>query len=124
MHEMSLTRNVLDVVLDEANAAGATRVQAVRVTIGDLRDIVEELFEGLFSHLARGTIAEGAELEIVRIPVTVRCRKCSRVYHLNVRDKDTFECPSCGLLDYGLNSGMEFFVSGIDILKGQPNSLR
>ena len=48
MHEMSLTRNVLDIVLDEANAAGATRVQAVRVTIGDLRDIVEELFEGLF----------------------------------------------------------------------------
>ena len=35
MHEMSLTRNVLDIVLDEANAAGATRVQAVRVTIGD-----------------------------------------------------------------------------------------
>ena len=52
MHEMSLTRNVLDIVLDEANAAGATRVQAVRVTIGDLRDIVEELFEGLFSHLS------------------------------------------------------------------------
>ena len=123
MHEMSLTRNVLDIVLDEANAAGATRVQAVRVTIGDLRDIVEELFEGLFSHLARGTIAEGAELEIVRVPFIVRCRKCSRTYHLDVRDKDTFACPSCGLLDYELNSGMEFLVSGIDILKGQSDSL-
>lgn len=123
MHEMSLTRNVLDIVLNEANAAGATRVQAVRITIGELRDIVEELFEGLFAHLARGTIAEGAELEIVRVPVTVRCRKCSMVYHLDVRDEDTFACPSCGLLDYELNSGMEFLVSGIDILKGQPESL-
>lgn len=78
---------------------------------------MEDLFDGLFAHLARGTVAEGAELEITRMPITVRCQECGFVYHLDVRNKETFACPTCHASNYKLNSGMEFYISGIDIVR-------
>ena len=117
MHEMALTRNVVDMVLREAEAAGATEVRTVSLTIGYVRDIVEDLFERCFTYMARGTVAEHAQLVITRVPFTVRCNKCGHVYHINVRDENTWECSLCGERDYKLNSGMEFFVNDIAIVR-------
>ncbi|NCB24229.1 MAG: hydrogenase maturation nickel metallochaperone HypA [Bacteroidia bacterium] len=117
MHEMALTRNVVDIVVKEAEAAGATEVRTVSLTIGYVRDIVEDLFERCFAYMARGTVAEHAKLVITRVPLTVRCQKCTHVYHINVRDESTWGCPVCGGRDYKLNSGMEFFVNDIAIVR-------
>lgn len=124
MHEMSLTRNVVDIVLEEARAANAVEVRSVTVVIGALRDIVEDMFEGLFAHLARGSVAESAELQLIRVPVTVKCRNCSMVYRLDIRDESTYICPSCHQRDYSLNSGMEFYVGDIGIVtkNSAPNN--
>lgn len=41
MHEMALCRNVVDMVLEEADKVGAQRVSGVYLTVGYSRDIVE-----------------------------------------------------------------------------------
>lgn len=119
MHEMSLTRNVVEIVLEEAEAKGALEVRKVHLTIGNLRDVIEEMFEGLFAYLARGTVAEHAELVITHIPVTARCSVCGYIFHLDVRDETTFSCPSCHKKDFQLNTGREFYVNSIDVI-GAP----
>ena len=53
MHEMALVRNIMEVVVEEAEAAGAAEVTAVHLDVGEGRDIVIELFESLFQFLAR-----------------------------------------------------------------------
>lgn len=121
MHEMALTRSVLDIVLEEAERHGAAEVRSVRLTIGSLRDIVEGMFDGLFAHLARGTVAEHAELVIVRTPAAVRCNACGYVFHPNLRGEggraaETPVCPACRRRDFGLVSGMEFRVDHIDMV--------
>ena len=116
MHEMALTRNVVDMVVEAAEAAGAAEVRAVHLTIGYMRDIVEDIFERCFAYLARDTVAEKAELVITRVPFTVRCNKCDYVYHIDVYDENTWTCSGCGEKDYKLNSGMEFFVNNIEII--------
>lgn len=121
MHEMALVRDVVDTVLEQATAAGATEVKTVYLTIGYGRDIVEEYMDGLFSFLARGTIAEHAELVIQRIPYTVRCNQCGFVFHINVFDDKTWVCPKCKAeRDYKLNSGMEFFINRIEVMGPKP----
>ncbi|WP_270295505.1 hydrogenase maturation nickel metallochaperone HypA [Eggerthella sinensis] len=117
MHEMALTRDVVDIVLEEAEAAGATEVRAVYLTIGYVRDIVEDLFEQCFAYMARGTIAEHAELVLTRVPLTVRCNACGRVFHLDVHDNSTWVCAACGERSYQLETGMEFFVNGLEVKK-------
>jgi hydrogenase nickel incorporation protein HypA/HybF len=59
VHERALTRDLLRRVEEVARAGGATRVTRVSVRLGALAHLTPELFE----EAARGTIAEGAELE-------------------------------------------------------------
>lgn len=118
MHEMALVHGVVDAVLEHAEEVGASKVEAVHLTIGEGRDVVEDFMQGLFSFLARGTAAERAKLVVRRVPYAVRCNRCGVVFPLNVRDSSTWTCPHCGAeRDYRLYSGMEFMIDEIRIVK-------
>lgn len=117
MHEMALMRTVVDTVLDYANGVDAVEVKRVYLTIGFNRDVVEEYMDSMFSFLARGTIAEHAELIVRRTPYTVKCNQCGRVFHLNVYDESTWVCPQCkAARDYKLHSGLEFAINNIEVV--------
>ncbi len=113
MHEMSLATDVLDTVVEIARQSDAKRVRSVYMTIGSGRDVVEDLFSGLFDHLAMGTVAEGADMVFRTTPLLARCRDCGKVYPLNVFDEKTWPCPACGKRDYELYSGMEFSIDSV-----------
>lgn len=123
MYEMALVRNVVDVVLDEAEAAHAAEVRAVHLVIGEGRDVVEEYFESLFQFLARGTVAEHAEVVIRRVPYRVQCKRCGAVFHVNMFDRTTWACPACeAYQDYMLVSGMKFSISKIEAVERERTS--
>lgn len=114
MHEMGVTRSLVDTVVAEAQRRGAVEVRTVFLRIGFARDIVDEILDGCFKWMARGTILEGCELVIERVPFTVRCNRCGTVYPLDVHDEGTWACPCCHERDYKLNTGMEFQIAGIE----------
>ena len=115
MHEMSLVRNVVHIVTEEAEAAGAAKVTKVHVVVGEGRDIVVDYFESLFRFLARGTVAEDAQVVIHTTPYTVRCNACGCEFHLIPVDRRTWTCPDCGAFrEYRLVSGTEFYISKIE----------
>lgn len=62
MHELGITRRLLDVVLARAAAAGATRVSAVHLEIGEDSDVAPESLDFYWADVARATPAEGARL--------------------------------------------------------------
>lgn len=115
MHEMAFVRNVVEIVVEEAEASDAAEISVVHLVIGEGRDIVEDFFQSLFRFLARGTVAENAKVDITRVPYMVRCERCGAVFHVNVFDDATSVCPTCGTYqDYKLVSGLEFFISKIE----------
>ena len=115
MHELALVRDVVDGVLDVANSNEASRVNAVSLTVGAGRDIVDSLFRGCFEYFTRGTIACGADLRLTRVPFAVRCNACGCTYHINMHNAKTWPRPSCGGSSYELISDMEFRIDGIEI---------
>ena len=92
-------------------------------TLGYSRDIVEDVFESMFAWMCRGTVAEGAVLHLTRVPFTVRCEECGRIFPVNTRCRDTPRCPQCGASHYRLHSGMEFYVNDIEV-KTDPTAVR
>lgn len=64
MHEASLMRNLIRKITMVAQAQGAERVTGVRVRLGALSHMSPQHFREHFTHGARGTMAEGARLEI------------------------------------------------------------
>lgn len=64
MHEFSLLANLLRKIEDTARRENATRVVRVSVKIGALAHISGSHFRDHFEHAVRGTLSEGALLEI------------------------------------------------------------
>ncbi len=115
MHELSYTRSILDAVVSSAEGAGARQVRSVHLIVGEIRDIVDELFRDCFGYLAKNTIAAGAEVYINRVPLTLCCRRCATVFAADALSSQKIVCPHCNESDYAINSGMEFRIDSIEI---------
>ena len=103
MHEMSLVRNILALVKEEAEAAHASRITAVHLVVGEGRDIVEDLLQSMFRFLARGTVAEDAAVIVHHVPYKVRCNQCRTEFHLEIMRPEKWACPNCNAYkDYTL----------------------
>ena len=76
MHELAVTQSILDISLKAAGAQHAARIRTIRLTIGPFSGIVPECVQMYLEVLAKGTIAEGAKIEAVTLPLRVRCRAC------------------------------------------------
>jgi hydrogenase nickel incorporation protein HypA/HybF len=64
MHEASLMANLMRRIEDAARAEGARRVTGVAVRLGALSHLSPEHFAEHFEEASRGSVAEGARLEI------------------------------------------------------------
>jgi hydrogenase nickel incorporation protein HypA/HybF len=115
MHELGYTRDIINTAVEVARQNDATEVKKVCVTIGELRDIVDELFRSCFDHFTKGTAADGADLEIDRIPFTVRCDECGFEYSFPIKSDSPTSCPRCGHDHYHVNTGMEFYINRLEV---------
>ena len=111
MHEMAITQSVLNIALDALEKAGASRVRTIRIRMGEYSDVVPQILREYFTIAAAGTKAEGAEIEITRIPVTMRCRGCGWCGRV---DKLDIHCGACGGTDLSLVTGREFYVESLE----------
>ena len=68
MHEMAITGNILDLVLDEAAKAGADKVVAVNLVLGEMTGIVDRYVQTNFDLISINTPAEGAVLSFRNVP--------------------------------------------------------
>lgn len=123
MHEMSLLHDVLDIVLNAVDGSNVKAVTKVVLAVGDMRDVVDEYVPNLFKRLARGTVAEDAEIGIIHVPITARCRQCGYVLPIDPCAEATWCCPSCKTYkDFRLMTGNEFIVKSIEVEEDMPHS--
>ena len=91
--------------MDTAKEHGVQKVHAIRVRIGEYSGIVSQCVQQYFDILSKGTAAEGAILDMKRIPITMRCKVCGAE---NEIDKFNIRCPDCGSTDLKLQTGHVF----------------
>lgn len=96
MHESSLARQLLGVVLEHAQKGGGGRVTRVEGWVAETEALDPKALSVHFSALARGSVAEGAELVLDVVHVRAQCSGCGKVYQ---PDHHLTLCPSCGALE-------------------------
>ena len=111
MHEMGITQGILAASFEAAENAGASRITEIRVSVGELTEIVDFALQFAFESLTPGTMAEGATLVVTNVPARSRCRECATEY-----DHDRFQmvCPDCGSFDIELLQGRELQIDSIE----------
>ena len=71
MHETHMIKPLIQGIERHAKEEGGKKVTNVKIKVGELTGVKEESFKETFSVLAKGTILEGAELELVMFPGTI-----------------------------------------------------
>ena len=115
VHELSVTRSILGIVLRHAEAQGVTRVQAIDLSVGALSDLEPEWLQKYFDHLSRGTLAEGAVLRVSHSPMIFLCEPCAQEYSATRDTLDTASCPKCGSREGALVSGAGYMVESMEV---------
>ena len=113
MHEMSLAEGVLQIVERTAGDNAAAKVNAVWLEIGTLAQVETEALRFCFDVVTRGSVADGARLEIVAVPGAAWCMRCGeRVALMAIGDA----CPRCGGYQLQVVAGDDLRVKEIAIV--------
>ncbi len=116
MHELAVTKSILRLVLNSASEIKASKVQAIYLTIGEMRNLEEDWIQRYFDYISASTIAEGARIKVKKIPVVFRCKHCSQEFKASIDDQEIVLCPSCSSEDYSLLSGRELMVENMEVI--------
>jgi hydrogenase nickel incorporation protein HypA/HybF len=112
MHEMSLCEGVLQILEEHATSQGFTQVKTVWLEIGALSGVDPEAMRFGFDAVMKGTLAEGAALEIIDLPGTAWCMQCSRSVPVQAR----FDaCPDCGSFQLQVTGGDEMRIKELEV---------
>jgi hydrogenase nickel incorporation protein HypA/HybF len=113
MHELSIASRIVELVTEQVRAAGARRATAVTLRIGELSGVHEDALRFSFDLVGEGTPAAGADLRVVRVPVTIWCVACGCEAVLPGIQK--FACPACGAPSGDIRSGRELDLESIEL---------
>lgn len=112
MHEVGITQSIVEIAEKNARQAQAERVLSLTVEIGGLSGVIPDAVEFAFEACAQGTLLEGAQLLIERIPGRARCAECGRETGI---DRYTFACPACDAFALEVLQGEELRIKEMEI---------
>lgn len=112
MHELAITRSLLNLTLARAELAGAVKVSAVHVALGELSGLVPECIDLYWAELTRGTAAEGSRVEYRAIPALLSCSACGSLTQFHTGQR--FGCQHCWSQELKLHSGDEIMLEALD----------
>ena len=112
MHELTIAQSLVDMVCEHATEKKATRVKTIHLRLGELSGFNRALYF-CFDRVTKGTVCDGAGLDIETVPLTVQCEHCNEIKRPGGRYN--FRCPDCGMPTPNVITGREMQVSAIEL---------
>jgi hydrogenase nickel incorporation protein HypA/HybF len=112
MHEMSLADGVLRLIEDSAKVNRFSRVKTVWLEIGEMAGVEAEAMRFCFDAVVKGTLADGARLEIIATEGRGRCFSCGKTVPIQLRYDP---CPLCGGYPVEPTGGLEMRVKELEV---------
>lgn len=108
MHELSITRNIIAIVTENADGQ---KVCKVKLAIGKLCAISSEAIHFCFDACIKGTVLEGAELQIENVDGRGKCDECGSEMSLEI----IAPTCTCGSRRVVCIAGQELLVREIEV---------
>lgn len=130
MHEWSLAEAVLKSSVEEAKKRDLKKLTEVKVVLGELQGVEEEIVKFGLDNLKKGTIAEEADFIFIKESAAFQCRNCQNIWKLkdiNLQDYSIKEsihfvpevvhsfirCTKCGSPDFEVVRGRGIYIKEI-----------
>lgn len=115
MHEMSLAMSLLAMAEEEARKAGCRHLQAVTVHYGQLAGVMPEALELAFHALTAEGSHGGVRLNLVCMPLRLRCWRCQTVFGSEEAQNQCIPCPCCGEeFGHKVEQGTELILARVE----------
>lgn len=111
MHETAIVQDMFRIIDEVASKNQLHRIDKVHFTIGEMIQVVPDLFYFAFDAAKEDTIASEATVELELLPVKMQCNSCNHIF--KVAD-NTFYCPNCNSSDLNLIQGKELLIKSIE----------
>lgn len=112
MHELSIVLNIVALVTDEVQKAGAGAVTRIDLEIGTMAGIEFESLDFVWDVGVGGTVLAGAERHVHRVEARARCSECGHEFKV---EQLYDACPQCGGYFHHLLSGQEMRIKSIEV---------
>ena len=113
MHEISLCEDIRTTLEDEAVKQNFNQVTKIWLDIGPLSCVEPEALRFGFDAVMRGSVAEGAALEIHAPKGDAYCLAC----HSKVQVISRFDtCPNCGAAELRITGGDALKIRKLEVV--------
>ena len=113
MHELSLCKDLVEMVEKTMRKHGARRVESVNVRLGAFSHLQPAALSFCFDAATDGTPVSGARLAIDLIPAKGKCQKCGNEQIMSER----FEaCKKCSDFPLNVEHADEMMLSSIEVV--------
>jgi len=114
MHEMSIVESILGILREEMVKHEGHKLKKVTLKNGRLAGVVTEALQFAWEALIPGGEFDGAELEVIEVPVKVACGECGEVF--SPEHNRCMPCPKCdALLGHEVLEGKELLIASIEV---------
>lgn len=111
MHELALSQGIVELVAQLSAREGLSTVNLVVLEVGEAAGVECEALRFCFDAVTRGTLAEGAALEIERPPAVGACGNCGGEFPM---PGGLAPCTHCGHWGARLVGGRELRVRAFE----------
>ena len=112
VHELSLMNDALELAIAHAHAEGGSKIHRIVLQVGDRSGVVAEALAFAFDVVSRGTLADGATLDIQTMPALCYCHHC----RTNFQPSGWIdECPTCQRISTDLRQGHELQLASLEL---------
>lgn len=109
MHELSIAEELLEIITTRASQEGIRKVEKINLRIGEFSGIMPDSLEFAFEMLSKGTLTEGASVEIEVVAPKFICERCGQTAPSPERG-----CINCGSEELSLSSGSELEITSFE----------
>jgi hydrogenase nickel incorporation protein HypA/HybF len=113
MHEVALAESVRSIVEEAARNAACGRVATVVLEIGELAAVEVEALRFCLEVVLRGSVAEGAAVEVEPVAGAGWCPACAATVPLHQRFDP---CPRCGAYGLRPTEGTQLRVKAVELV--------
>lgn len=112
VHELSIACSLVKAAVLEAERHCIKRVVRIDVVLGALAGVEMDALLFCFPAVARGTVCEGASLDIHIEPASGRCERCGTVTPVeDMMDR----CSSCDDWPLGVSGGRDMRLRALEV---------
>lgn len=112
MHEVSICEGIILLLEEQAVVQHFQQVQTLWLEIGELAGVELEALRFSFEVVSRGTLAEGARLEILQPQGRAWCQDCTQRVSVKTRYD---ACSECGGYQLQVCAGDELRIKELEV---------